>query len=417
MKRRTKDILSFVPMQRIERESLAYPVAFAGVAGITLVLAPLVPHRLNTTTVALALLLAVLLTAMLGGSRPAIIASVLGVLCFNYFFMPPTGTFTIADSQNWLALGAFLITAITVGELSARARRRANEAEAGRREIERLYNELQGAFERASETEALRRSERLKSALLDAVTHDLRTPLTAIKASATTLLKDLNSPANAAVHLGIEDRRDMLEVIDEETDRLNRFIEEMVELARLEAGAIMLDRRWSDIEDVVSSVLVRAASILRRHRLKLEFEPDLPLLRIDARAMAEVVYSLLDNAAKYSPEETLIAVRVHRQGEDCVVLAVEDEGPGVPGDLRERVFEKFFRGSLRPTPRAATGTGLGLAIARGIVEAHGGNICIEDRADLRGMRIVFAIPIDDEDQADDKTGGKSGTMSGETIRK
>lgn len=406
MKRSAKDV--FVPVRRMGREILAYPVAFAGVAGITLALAPLVPHRLNTTTVALVLLLAVLLTARLGGSRPAILASVFGVLCFNYFFIPPTGTFTIADSQNWLALGAFLITAITVGELSARARRRANEAEAGRREIERLYNELRGAFERASETEALRRSERMKSALLDAVTHDLRTPLTAIKASATTLLKDLDAPANAAANLGIEDRRDMLEVIDEETDRLNRFIEEMVELARLEAGAVLLDRRWSNIEDVVSSVLVRAASVLRRHAVELEFEPDLPLLRIDARAVAEVVFTLLDNAAKYSPEGARITVRVHRQGGDSVALAVEDEGPGVPEDLRERVFEKFFRGSLRPTPRAATGTGLGLAIARAIVEAHGGDIRIEDRADLRGMRIVFAIPIGDEDQADDRTDDRAG---------
>src|SRR5215831_8968449 len=165
-----------------------YAVAVGGIAAVTAVLAPLIGHQINATTVALALLLVVLFVATGWGSRPAVLASVLGMLCFNFFFLPPIGTFTIADPDNWIALGAFLVTAITAGQLSARAKRRAEEAEAGRREIERLYQELQTAFARASHAEALRQSERLKSALLDAVTHDLQTPLTSIKASATTLL-------------------------------------------------------------------------------------------------------------------------------------------------------------------------------------------------------------------------------------
>ena len=125
--------------------------------------------------------LVVLFVAILWGSRPALLASVLGVVCFNFFFIPPVYTFTIADPQNWVALAVFFITALTVGQLSARARRRARQAEAQRSEIKRLYEDLQEAFERASEAEALKRSERLKSALLDAVTHDIRTPLTSIK--------------------------------------------------------------------------------------------------------------------------------------------------------------------------------------------------------------------------------------------
>jgi len=130
------------------------------------------------------------------------------MLCFNFFFLPPVGALTIADPQNWTALGAFLITAITVGQLSARARRRAEEAEAKQREIERLYRELQEAFERASAAEALRRGEQLKTALLDAVTHDLRTPLTAIKVSATSLLDESSAGTDP------EGRREMLEVTD-----------------------------------------------------------------------------------------------------------------------------------------------------------------------------------------------------------
>jgi K+-sensing histidine kinase KdpD len=146
---------------------------------------------LYSTTVALALLLVVLIIATIYGSRPALFASLLGVLCFNFFFLPPFYTFTISESQNWIAFGAFLVTAIIAGQLSSYARQRAAESEERRKEIERLYNELQAAFEQASQTEALRRSEQLKSSLLDAVTHDLRTPLTSIKASATTLLEDL----------------------------------------------------------------------------------------------------------------------------------------------------------------------------------------------------------------------------------
>src|SRR5207237_2580767 len=130
--------------------------------------------------------------------------------------LPPVGTFTIADPDNWVALFAFLVVAMTAGQLSARARRRAEEAEAGRREIERLYRELQDAFERASHAEALRQSERLKSALLDAVTHDIRTPLTSIKASVTTLLDELRAKAEEAATLDAEGRREMVDVIDEE---------------------------------------------------------------------------------------------------------------------------------------------------------------------------------------------------------
>src|ERR1043165_5559352 len=166
-----------------------YVIAAISVSITTAVLKPLGSH-INSTTVALALLLNVLFIATRWGSLPALCASVVAMLCFNFFFLPPFGTLTIAAPDNWIALAAFLVTAITDGQLSARAKRRTEEAETGRQEIERLYAELRDAFERASHAEALRQSEKLKSALLDAVTHDLRTPLTSIKASITTLLDE-----------------------------------------------------------------------------------------------------------------------------------------------------------------------------------------------------------------------------------
>ena len=328
-------------MQPALQRAREYLIAVLSVGAATGALKLFRTH-INTTTVALAFLLIVLFVATRLGSRPAIVSSIAGVFCFNFFFLPPFGTFTIIDPENWVALAAFLVTAVTAGELSARAKRRAEEAEAGRREIERLYIELRDAFERASEAEALRRSERLKSALLDAVTHDIRTPLTSIKASVTTLLDELRARTNDAARLDAGGRRDMLEVIDEETDRLNRFVEGLVELARIEAGDLKLRRRWGTVEEIIASALERAEILTRGHRVEITIEKDLPVVRVDAKAVAQVVYTLVDNAAKYSPDGTSIKVTA-RKSDEMIRLTVQDEGPGVSAELRERVFDKFFR--------------------------------------------------------------------------
>src|ERR1700674_3755262 len=216
----------YVKLIALEKRWTGYLIAGVG-TGMATGLLKLFTGHVNTITVALALLLVVLFVSAWWGARPAVAASLLGVLCFNFFFLPPYGTLTIASPDNWIALIAFLVTAITVGQLSAHLRRRTEEADEGRREIERLYGELRDAFERASHAEALKQSEKLKSALLDAVTHDIRTPLTSIKASATTLLKELYAKERkeAGAQLGDEGRKEMLEIIDEEADRLDRFIE------------------------------------------------------------------------------------------------------------------------------------------------------------------------------------------------
>jgi K+-sensing histidine kinase KdpD len=377
-----------------------YLLAVLGIGGVTAALAPF--HlEVNSTTIALLLLLVVLFIGTGWGSRPAYLASVLGMLCFNFFFLPPVYTFTIADPQNWIALAAFLVTAVTAGKLSTRAERRAEEAEAGRREIERLYHELQTAFERASQAEALRRSEQLKSALLDAVTHDLRTPLTSIKASVTTLLKARRGGRNGEppVTLDEEGQEEMLEVINEESDRLNHFIEGLVELARIEAGDLHLRRRWSAVDETISTALARAETLTQWHRVEVEVESELPLVRIDARAVAEVIYLLVDNATKYAPPGTRIKIIARWASGEMIQIVVEDEGRGIPPHLREQVFEKFFRAT--PDHAAAlhrpSGIGMGLAIARGIVDVHGGRIWVESGSGGRGARLVFTVPIGDED--------------------
>lgn len=384
-----------------EKRWIGYFVAVLGTAAVTGVL-KLFGEHVNSTTVALGLLLVVLFVATGWGSRPAVLASLLGVVCFNFFYLPPVGKLTIDDPDNWIALTAFLVTAVTAGQLSAHAKRRAEEADAGRREIERLYTELQDAFERASQAKALEQSERLKSALLDAVTHDLRTPLTSIKASVTTLLDDPRAATDEEEEgsLDAEGRREMLEVIDEETDRLNRFIEGLMELARIEAGEMHLRRRWGSIEEIISTALERAAPLTCEHQIHVRLDDGLPTVRVDDRAVAEVVYTLIDNAAKYSPTGTKINVGAKSTDGQMVQLIVEDEGSGIPAELRERVFDKFFRamrdgdiGTHQPS-----GTGMGLAIAKGIVEAHGGRIWIEDNSSGHGSRVVVALPVGDEDE-------------------
>src|SRR5205809_309665 len=155
-------------------------IAFGAVAVTTIILLPF-REFLHSTEVALTLLLVVLFSATLFGSRAGLTSAIAGIISFNFFFLAPYYTLTIAEPQNWVTFGAFIITAVIAGQLSGYARRRAEESEARQTKIASLYEELKGAFEQASESEALRRSEKLKSALLDAVTHDLRTPLTSIK--------------------------------------------------------------------------------------------------------------------------------------------------------------------------------------------------------------------------------------------
>ena len=380
-----------------------YIVALFSTAAVTLLLAPF-QQQVNSTTVAFGIPAVVLFIALFWGSRPALLASLLAAFCFNFFFLPPLYTLTIAHPQNWVALVVFFTTALAVGQLSARAKRRAEEAQAGRREIERLYEQLQEAFERASHAEALKQSERLKSALLDAVTHDLRTPLASIKASITTLIADaMGEQDNHALALDPDSRFEMLEVINEESDRLNRFISGLIELARIEAGELRLRRRWGAIEEIISAALARAKPLTDNHSVQILIEKDLPVVRVDANAVSEVVYTLVDNAAKYSSPRTDIKLQAERAADGLIEISVDDQGAGIPVDLRQRVFDKFFRATRDGdiNIRQPSGTGMGLAIAKGIVEAHDGTIWIESAADGKGTRVVFTIPIGDEDKVDD----------------
>jgi K+-sensing histidine kinase KdpD len=364
------------------QEKIRWQSYLWGVLSVAILTLLLLPFRLdvNSTTVALLFLIIVVFTAIYFGSRPAFVASLCGVLAFNFFFLPPFHTLRIADPQNWIALFVFLITALTVGSLSAREKHRAQEAQ-------RLYVELQTAFEKASQAEALKQSEQLKSALLDAVSHDLRTPLTSMKAAVTTLLskKDFS--------LDEEGKREMLEVIDAEIDRLNHLLEGLIGIAKVEAGAMQPRRSWSNFEEIVSISLDRTAGLTAQHKITLDLDGDLPPVRVDEISIAEVLYILLENATKFAPlqSEIVISAKVEQ---DLLKVSVIDEGPGIPEGLREKVFEKFFR-TRTPNFSRPAGLGMGLAIARRIIEAHGGRIWI-DESRKGGVSVSFTIPLKEQ---------------------
>lgn len=363
----------------------------AGGGGVLVCVLALFPFRnhLNSTPVALAFLLVVLFTAAVYGSSPAIAVSIISVLCFNYFFLPPYSTLAIADPQNWVAFCAFLVTALIAGNLSSRVRRRAEEAEGRQKEIRSLYDQLTAMFEKASQAEAMKQSEQLKSALLDAVTHDLRTPLTSMKVAVTSMLT-----TDSQSSMDEEGRREMLEVINTEIDRLNHHLEGLIEIAQIEAGAMQPRRSWTNLDEIVSISLARAAGIVSHHKVKLDVERNLPPVRVDEKSMSEVIYLLLENAAKYAPEDSEILLQVKAMKNETLKISIEDQGIGIPVELREKVFDKFFRASFDPEMKMhPAGMGMGLAISRALVEAHGGSIWIEDTATARGTRVSFTIPL------------------------
>jgi two-component system sensor histidine kinase KdpD len=288
-------------------------------------------------------------------------------------------------NDHFIALGAVVIVTVLLW-LTARAKRRADEAEANRREMEEVYTELQGAFERAAQAEGMRRSNNLKSALLNAVTDNMRTPLTSIKASVTALIGE---PTRPMLPMGA--RLQMLQVMDRETDRLDRFIDKLVFMAQIDRGALSLSRVHSSVNVIMQGAVDRVRPLIGDREAEIAAHSDVPAIRVDARAIEEAIYQLLENAAAYSPPKTLIRVSASAPRGGMVEICVEDQGPGVSDDDRERIFEQFVRGASVQAP----GLGLGLAIVKGLIEAHGGRVSVENRSHNAGARFTMRLPIGD----------------------
>jgi two-component system sensor histidine kinase KdpD len=226
-------------------------------------------------------------------------------------------------------------------------------------------------------------SDRLRSALLTSISHDLKTPLASVLGAASTM-RDLESGLSDA------EKRDLLATVIDESERLNRFIANLLDMTKLESGAIVPNTAPHDVGEIVGSALRRAGKILVRHKVSLDLAADLPMLELDAVLFEQVLFNLLDNAAKYAPADTTISIRGQRD-EDQVILQILDEGDGIPPAELDSVFDKFYRAQKGDHVRP--GTGLGLAISRGFVEAMHGKIFAANRSDRSGAVLTIRLPI------------------------
>ncbi len=449
--------------------------------------------HVNSATAAFTYLLLILGLATRAGLRESITASFLSVLAYNFFFLPPIGTFTIADPQNWVALFVFLATAITTSQLSANARRKAEEARARQEELQRMYDfsralmlvdeesglsaqilrhiktvfdtrnawlfqvssdsisgfaernrqvdgealrrvaasgevwrdaeadcvavpirlggpalgslavvpanqfsfvalqaiaqliataiERQRVQETASRMEAERQNEQLKSTLLDALAHEFKTPLTSVKAAATTLLSRTTLS---------ETEQELTTIIDEEADRLTTLVSDAIELARIGSRPVVLSKGVYSVSSLISSAVAELRTLFEGRELCVQVDHSLPVVEVDQKLLELTLRQLLSNALKYSPPGSSIELTAMAQGES-VAIAIVNAGPPIPKWEQERLFEKFYRG--RETRARTAGTGMGLSIAREIVEAHGGRIWVENEPCR--VRFAFTLPITD----------------------
>jgi two-component system, OmpR family, sensor histidine kinase KdpD len=303
----------------------------------------------NQTTVALILLLLVLGTATVTRPRIAIIIAIAATLAFNYFFLPPVGTFSIADPQNWVALFAFLIVAVVASQLSTAARDRA----------------------------VARQKAELASTLLASLGHDVRTPLTAIRVAID----------NLAGAWPPEERRAQATAAVSEIDRLTRLFDDILDMARIDAAAIQIDRQWVGAADVVDAALVYVRPIVDGHALQVKADSDMEA-EIDPRLASGALSHLLENAAQYSPRESEIVVSASVET-DGLHVTVTDGGPGIALDELDHLFDRFYRG--RSARQRSSGTGMGLSITRGLLAAAGGRVWAEN-APGGGARFSMVVP-------------------------
>ena len=259
-----------------------------------------------------------------------------------------------------------------------------------RRLLDALIDQSALAIERVHLVEDMDRvkrtveTEHLRSALLTSISHDLKTPLASVLGAAGTL-RDLSGRLSEA------EKTDLLKTIIDESERLNRFIANLLDMTKLEAGAVVLNTSPHDLREIVGSALRRADKILAHHRVELELGGDLPMLNLDAVLLEQAVFNVLDNAGKYSSEGSTILIRSLRD-RDSVVLEILDEGTGIPPEDLDHIFDKFYR--VQKSDHVRAGTGLGLAISRGFIEAMKGTIAATNRKDRSGAVFTIRLPAE-----------------------
>jgi K+-sensing histidine kinase KdpD len=363
------------------RRVTGHAVALVAVGVVTAVIGA-VEARGHIANISMLYLIVVLASAMFAGRGPAVSASLAAFLAFNWFFVQPLHTFSVGDPNEWFALVIFLVTATITGQLAANQRERAREAAERERETVALYEERDRLRERATEAEVLRRADELKTALLGAVSHDLRTPLASIIASAGSLRQHDVIWTDA-------EQESFLGDIEAEARRLARIVANLLDLSRMESGTLRPERGWYDLAALVDDVLGRLRAVTREHPVHLRTNNDLPPVPLDYVEIDQVLSNLIENAVRHTPAGTDIWITIERNEHEAVVT-VSDSGSGIPETALPRLFDPFVRAAQRKG--GPGGVGLGLAIARGLVEAHGGHITVTNRTE-GGAAFRFTLPL------------------------
>jgi two-component system sensor histidine kinase KdpD len=386
------------------------------IGGTTVVVAVLRPVAPDISLGALYVIV-VMVAALLWGLAWAVAASIASLLTFNFFILPPVHTLALEDAENWAALVVYLVTAVVTSELASRLRRRAAEAErrereaalladlaagllaredlddvasrieigedaAGRRlgeAVESLHaiaRERERLEEEALEAEALRRNDLVKTAVIRSVSHDLRTPLATMHAAVDAL-----GPEGPG--LDADEQRELLATVRRELARLERYVENVLDLSRLEAGAATPSPALWTVDALTVQAL---AGLPGAERVELELGDHLPPVQIDAAQIERALANMLENALRFSPADSTVSVRAESRGTEVIVW-IEDSGPGVPAADASAIFEPFRRSTR------SRGAGLGLAIARGFVEANGGRVWVES-APGGGASFALTLPAE-----------------------
>lgn len=360
--------------------------ALIGAALVIVLTAALVPFRADVSRAApaLVLVIAVVVSGLVGGRVPAVVTALAAALAFNLAFIPPYWTLVIDVVEDVIALVAFTAVALTVGTLVAResdhrraAEQRAQELQALHERYEAVRAERERLAEEATRVAVLEQVDEQRAALLRSVSHDLRTPLSTIRA--------VTSDLRAGVVYDDPTRDELLDLVIGEAERLDRIVSNLLSLSRIEAGALEPERQAVDVQELVAEAARRLDRLFQRARVELDFAADLPLADADYSQVDQVVTNLLENAARHAPRGSTVRVAARLRGDGMLSVVVEDEGVGIPAADRAHVFEPFWRGE------GSSSSGIGLAICKAIIEAHGGTIAI-DAGPGRGTAFVFTLP-------------------------
>ena len=358
----------------------------AGVGLVLVVAAVIVPFRGDVTraTPTVALVLPVVVAGIAGGRAGSLVTAIAAATALNLVFIPPFWTLKVNSVDDTVALAVFSFVALVVGTLVAwetdrrrAAERRTEEIQALHRRYEQVVAERERLMEESHRLALLSRIDEQRQALLRSVSHDLRTPLAAIRA--------VTSDMRSGVVYDDSTRDELLEVVSDEAERLDRLVANLLSLSRIEAGGFQPDRQAVALDELASDCERRLIRSVHNVNLVIALPPTLPLVDADYSQLDQVLTNLLENAARHSPPGGTVEVGARPCGEK-VEIWVSDEGTGIDMDKRDELFEPFRTGP------GSQSSGIGLAICRAIVEAHGGVLAVHNRAD-HGAVFTFTMPV------------------------